>query len=66
MCEAETQASENSFILSKLYKFRDVYLMSLKIGGNGMEKEEKSMGWEIARDLEAEKKTIYMSFGYIK
>jgi hypothetical protein len=24
MCEAETQASENPFIVSKLYKFRDV------------------------------------------
>ncbi len=27
-----------------------------------MEKEEKSMGWEIARDLEAEKKTIFERF----
>ena len=32
MCETETQASENPFILGKLYKFRDVYLELLPHG----------------------------------
>ena len=36
--------------------------MSLKIGGNGMEKEKKSMGWEVARKVEEEKPSFMERF----